>query len=147
MSRKPVSSTLPGASTVTLTIEASQGTGSFSDRSNARRSFKYALWLTGEEPGLAIRIDDGSVCSFKPWPEPYSRYWSASGLVVQTPRQRIATAIYAIAREVLGPFGLQIAPSDELFPGGAALWRHLDPTITMEEIPSLPGFFRPALEQ
>jgi hypothetical protein len=117
MIRRPVPSALPGASAVRLVIETSQGTGSFFDRSNSRHSFSYSLSLNGEDPGLTILTDDDSMCSFKPWPEPYSGYWSASGLVVQTHRQRIATAIYAIARDLLAPFGLQIAPSDNLFPG------------------------------
>lgn len=147
MSRKPVPSALPGAFADRLTIEASRGTGSFFDRSGVKRSFNYALWLTGDDPCLTIQIDDDSVCSFKPWPEPHSRYWSASGLVVQMTRQRIGAAIYAIAREVLDPFELQIAPSDNLFSDGAALWRHLDPAITMEEIPDMPGYFRPILGQ
>lgn len=145
MSRKPVPSALPGASAVKPTIETAHGTGSFYDRTDTKRSFDYAVWMTGSDPCLTIRVDDGSVCSFKPWPEPYSRYWSASGLVVQTGHQRIGTAIYAIARDVLGAFGFLIAPSDNLFPDGVALWKHLDPAISMEEIPHLPGYFRPIL--
>jgi hypothetical protein len=143
MSRAPITTWLPGAAHVKPQIEASHSRGTFKDKSGSTRSFDFDLQLGGDAPFLTIIVDDGSVCTFNPNPEPRSSSWSAQGLKVVTQRQGIGTAIYAIARDLLLPRGHAIAPSDNLWPDGVKLWSRLDPSIQMEQRPDMPGYFRP----
>ena len=141
--RHPVHTSMPGAAGRTPVIDFSGQTGSFGDKTGTTRNFTFSGLFGGANPFLTIQIDDGTVASFAPWPAPHGDFWSSTGIVVVTHRVGIATAIYAIARDILAPGGRRIAPSDNLKDDGVALWGFLDPSIQTE--PTVGGASRPKL--
>lgn len=143
--RYPVKTTLPRVANLQPIINMTSGSGSFVDKNGVARTFTFGGQLTGNDPFLTIKVDDRIIASFKPWPSPHQNSWSASGIVVQDQGKGIAKNIYAVARDILAPHGIRIAPSDNLFGDGKQLWASLDPGIKMEERPDMQGYYRPKL--
>ncbi len=143
MARFPLQTTLPGLSNVVVNL-TSNGTGEFTDRSGKLRQLQYGGDRHGVDPFLTITVvDDGSVCTFKPWAG-YPAFWTASGLMVYTCRQGFASAMYACAKQVLAAGGAQIAPSETVKDDGKKLWAHLDPNVKWEWVANQ-GCSRPDL--
>jgi hypothetical protein len=140
----PSLSALPGIASLSLTIDQTNRRAEFTDKNGQLRTFHFNLGRDQNGGWLAIKGDDGSVCSFATCPPPHENLWFASGLVVCTPRCGIASHIYALARDLLRPMDAAITPSGNLFPDGVELWRKLDPSVQFEEQPSMPGYFQPA---
>ncbi|WP_146203777.1 hypothetical protein [Azospirillum sp. TSO5] len=143
--RRPVTTNLPGVTQLHPTINAASGTGSFVDKEGSVRTFAYGCDFQGADPFLTIAVEDATFSTFKPWPAPHEKTWSASGIDVHHRGKGIAKNIYAAARDILAPHGISIAPSDNLFDDGMKLWKSLDPAIEMEEQPDRPTYYRPKL--
>jgi len=141
--RFPVQSILPGLSGVSVTIKA-DGRGCFADKSGSIRQIEGSGSLKGDNPYLTILVDDGSMCSFQPFPN-YPAFWMASGLIVNTRRRGFASAMYMFAREAfLSEWGKRIAPSETVKEDGLSFWRYLDPDVKWEWL-SEQGCWRPNL--
>ncbi len=139
----PLPSALPGIASLSLTIDRINCRADFVDKNGQPRTLNFDFGRDHNGQWLTVTADDGSVCSFTPCPAPHADLWFASGLVVCTRRSRIASHIYALARDLLGPMGATITPSGNLFPDGVHLWHRLDPSVQFEEQPDMPGYFRP----
>ena len=139
MFRFPIPSVMPGLARVDVILDGSipaTGTGRIIDKNGGEWSLRYScggIYLT------MMIIEDGSMCSFAPWPG-YPDFWSASGLSVNTERVGLASAFYICARKLM-PFsgGKQISPSDNVTPLGRGLWGKLDPAIRWEPVAATGG--------
>lgn len=143
--RHPVATTLPGVRHLHPIIDTANGTGSFVDKVGTVRSFSFNGALSGNDRHLTVMVENVPIATFKPWPAPHEKTWSASGVFSHDPGKGIAKNIYAAARDFLAPHGISIAPSDNLFDDGIKLWESLDLAIEMEERPDLAGYYRPKL--
>lgn len=136
-------SDLPGISDYAPHATEFFGRGTFPGKDGTIYRFQYHLMLETEADCLNVKCNtDESVATFRP-SKADSKIWWASGVTVNTGRNRIASNFYAIARDVLRPFGFKIGPSDQLFQDGRDLWSFLDPSMEFEEIPHMPGYFQP----
>lgn len=149
MARFPVQTTLPGLKGVNVSF-LTKNSGEFIDRLGDIRRFKFEGTLGGPDPYITIVIDDGSMCSFKPWPN-YPTFWCASGLFVCDKQKGIGTAIYACISQILECCGCRIAPSEQVTDQGKDFWSRLDPEIKWELVedegcnrPDLTGLQQPA---
>jgi hypothetical protein len=140
--RFPVQTSLPGLAGVSVEIDA-DGRGRFTDRSGNMRHIEASGNFGEEDSFLTIFVDGEPMCSFHPFPN-YPAFWMASGLVVNTGRQGIASAIYAYVRDVLASQGRQIAPSETVKDDGVAFWAYIDHNVKWEWLPEL-GCSRPDL--
>lgn len=140
MFRFPIPSAMPGLARVDVILDEpipAAGTGKIIDTNGGGWSLRYSrggTYLT------MMTIEDGSMCSFAPWPE-YPEFWSASGLVVNTERVGLASAFYICAMKLIRfSGGKQISPSDNVTPLGRGLWGKLDPAIGWEPVAATGGF-------
>lgn len=65
---RPFASTLPGISELKLPIDTGNRTATFTDRQGQSRTLHYHFAADEDGVCLTVTADDGSICSFTPWP-------------------------------------------------------------------------------